>query len=489
MSSYNKLEKIFREYYTVKQINSLLHWDHAVLMPSNSNDSRILQTEYLARLSYNILNKEYNLELIEQAKKENLSNLEKINLSLMEREITNTVILTENITAKIAIISAECEFKWRHAKKESNFKLVESSFEDLFLISKEAAEIKAAAKKISVYDTLLDSFEKSLNQKDIDVIFSAAKNTLPNIIDNIINKQLPSEKILSVDIDKQKIIAKEIMQIMKFDFTKGRLDDSTHPFCGGYSGDVRLTSRYDQEKLLDGIAAIIHETGHGLYEQNLPFDWQLKPIGSSMGMIIHESQSLLMERNILSNKKFVSYLSQILKNHLGDHSSLSNENIYNNLNQVRKSLIRIEADEVTYPLHVMMRYEIEKDLFAGKIKIKDIPDIWNAKTKDLFGIEPKNDAEGCLQDIHWYAGLFGYFPCYFLGAIAASQFSSVINSEINNLDTQLENGDFTELNQWLTRNIHSQGSKYDFQELLSKVTANKLDIKYFYQYIQTKYKI
>ena len=489
MSSYKKLREIFKEYHIVGQVNSLLHWDHSVLMPNGSNDNRILQTEYLSKLAYNIITKQQNNELIDKAKQENLSRLESKNLELMERVVNNAVMLSKELTTKLSTLSAKCEFKWRQAKQESNFKLVQPHLEELFLLSKEAAIIKADKLQIPIYDTLLDSYEASLNQQTIDSIFGNAKAYLPRITDEIISNQKTSINLPETDIKTQKNIAKEIMQIMKFDFSKGRLDESTHPFCGGHYSDVRLTSKYDKKKLLDGIAAVIHETGHGLYEQHLPEDLQLQPIGSSMGMVIHESQSLLMERNILSNKNFISFLVNMLKKHLGEHSSLTIDNLCNNLQKVQKSLIRIEADEVTYPLHIMLRYEIEKDLFAGKIAIKDIPDIWNAKTKELFNIEPKNDAEGCLQDIHWYAGYFGYFPCYFLGAISAAQFSSVMNDDIKDMDKQLTNGDFSQINKWLIKNIHSQGSKYNFQELLYNVTGSNLDITYYYKYLQHKYKI
>ena len=278
------------------------------------------------------------------------------------------------------------------------------------------------------------------------------------------------------------------MKILGFDFTRGRLDKSEHPFCGGATDDVRITTRYSKKNPFSSLEGVMHETGHAMYELGLPKKWQYQPVGESRGMVMHESQSLLIEMQITRSLAFKKYLSKFLSNNFGfKGKEFSGNNLYTLGTRVKKSYIRVEADEVTYPLHIILRFNIEKMLLNKTLQVEDIPDAWNQEYKKLFGIDVDKDSNGCLQDIHWYAGLIGYFPTYTLGALTAAQFSYQLRKEIEDLDKKIIAGQFIDLMYWLKKNIHEKASFFSTNEVLEQVTNNSLNAKYFKEYITDRY--
>jgi carboxypeptidase Taq len=288
--------------------------------------------------------------------------------------------------------------------------------------------------------------------------------------------------------EQQKEVGLYLMNAIGFDFSRGRLDVSQHPFCGGAYQDIRITTRYNENDPFSSLEGIMHETGHAMYELNLPEQWKYQPAGQSRGMSMHESQSLLIEMQITRSKSFKKFLSNILKNKFGlDNKCWEVDNIYKIGTRVNKSFIRVESDEVTYPLHIILRFNLEQKIFNEDIKIRDIPELWNQEYKKLFDKEVDIDSNGCLQDVHWYAGLFGYFPTYSLGALTAAQLASQLRLDVLNLDDQVENGDFKELLQWLKVNVHSKASLYSSNEILQQVTNSNLNAKYFEDYIKNRY--
>jgi carboxypeptidase Taq len=278
------------------------------------------------------------------------------------------------------------------------------------------------------------------------------------------------------------------MKAMGFDFSRGRLDKSEHPFCGGATDDVRITTRYSEENPFSSLEGVMHETGHAMYELGLPQEWQHQPVGRSRGMAMHESQSLLIEMRITRSLAFKKFLSNLLKESYGfEGDKWSAKNLYTLGTRVNKSFIRVDADEVTYPLHIIMRFNLEKMIISREIRAKDIPDAWNAEYKKLFGIEVDNDLSGCLQDIHWYTGLIGYFPTYSLGALTSAQFARTLRAELPELDNEIEQGNFKHLFKWLQKNIHSKASFFSTNEVLEQVTNSSLNAKYFKEYINKRY--
>jgi carboxypeptidase Taq len=287
---------------------------------------------------------------------------------------------------------------------------------------------------------------------------------------------------------KQRALVLEVMKAVGFPFDRGRLDESQHPFTEGVPGDIRVTTRFDPDDVFNGLLGALHETGHAMYDLGLPQDWRDQPVGRARGMALEESQSLLIEMMVCRSRPFVRYVQPLLARHFGvTGPEWDVENLYGHLTRVQRGLIRVDADELTYPLHIMVRYELEQDLLSGKLAVRDLPEAWNASMEQRLGIRPANDVEGCLQDIHWAVGSFGYFPSYALGAVIAAQLYESVRSEVQGLDEQLARGEFTGLFDWLRKNVHGLGAKVPVQELLQGATGRPLSATSFIRYVEAKY--
>jgi carboxypeptidase Taq len=286
----------------------------------------------------------------------------------------------------------------------------------------------------------------------------------------------------------QKGLAKRLMQGLGFDFRHGRLDESHHPFCGGVPDDVRITTRYSEDHFVQALMGVIHETGHALYERNLPAEWRLQPVGQARGMTVHESQSLLMEMQAARSAQFCKHLSGLLRETFpGNDAALSPENLQLIYSRVEPGFIRVEADEVTYPAHVILRYGIEKALFRGDLQLADVPGVWNAEFKKLLGLDVPSDREGVLQDVHWYDGAFGYFPCYSLGAMTAAQLFEAAVAAHPEIPAEIEQGKFSTLQGWLKEHVHGLGSSLSTPELVTRATGRPLDVAVFKRHLERRY--
>ena len=491
MSSYNQLKNIFHDAALSSDIAGILHWDMSTMMPKNSRENRAEQLAYLSKVRHQLISSNKVGELILKAKDESLDDKNRANLREMEREYIMSSSLPSDLVEKISSASAKCEGIWEEARKKSDFKTVLPFLEELVMLTKEESLILSEKLNCSFYDALISKFEPQANEKDIKIIFENLEKFLTPFIDQIIEKQ-KNEEVLPINNlmtqEKQKEIGLFLMQKIGFDFTRGRLDTSQHPFCGGAYQDIRITTRYNEKDPFSSLEGIMHEAGHAMYELNLPSKWKYQPAGQSRGMAMHESQSLLIEMQITRSKAFKKFLSGVLKNNFNFiEACWDTENIYKIGTRVNKSYIRVESDEVTYPLHVILRFNLERKIFNENINMRDIPELWNQEYKKLFAKEVDKDSNGCLQDVHWYAGLFGYFPTYSLGALTAAQIASQVRKDINNLDQQIEKGNFDELINWLKLNIHSKASLYSTNEILQQVTNSELNAKYFMDYIKNRY--
>lgn len=278
------------------------------------------------------------------------------------------------------------------------------------------------------------------------------------------------------------------MKALQFDFNRGRLDVSHHPFCIGGHTDVRITTRYNTHEFISSLLAICHETGHGLYEQGVPLQWNDQPVGHINSMVMHESQSLLIEMQICKSAAFFEYISPLAQLFLGQQDGLSPTNLYRLVTQVKRSLIRVDADEVTYPLHVILRYEIEKMLFKDEIKIKDLPNYWNELMVNYLGLSTvSNDKDGVMQDVHWPSGAFGYFPAYTIGRLIAAQLFATYQKAQSNVYEHIKKGEFAPLKKWLTENVYQYASSLSTSEFLKRVTGETLNPAYFINHIKQKY--
>jgi carboxypeptidase Taq len=361
----------------------------------------------------------------------------------------------------------------------------------VFSLTRDKAHVLSKALNLSAYDALIDEFSPGLLSADIDKIFSTLSQRLPNLIQDAISLQARNEPLAltgKVTALKQKQLATEVMKNLGFIFENGRLDESEHPFTGGSPGDVRITSHFTAHDPLSGLMGVIHETGHAMYDFGLPSQWRDQPVGRDRGMAVHESQSLLLEMIVGRSRAFINYLQPLLAKHWGvGGAEWEAENIYRLANRVRRSLIRIDADELTYPVHVMLRYELEQKILDNKLRVADIPEAWNHAMENRLGIRPASDAEGCLQDIHWAGGAFGYFPSYALGAIIAAQFYESLRKDCPTLDDDLAAGQFTGLFAWLRENVHQHAAKLSTQALIKNATGKALTAAAWLRYVEKKY--
>ena len=491
MRAYTKLKEIFKDASLSSDIAGILHWDMSTMMPSNSRDQRAEQLAYLSKLSHDKISSNEVRDLILEAKSEELNQNETYNLREIEREHKLTSSVPSDLIQKISRTSAKCEGEWQDARKNSNFNLIKNSLGELIKLTKEEADILGKEFNLSPYEALVNKFEPGSSTKLIANVFDDLQHFLTPLIDTIIDKQR-SQNILPIQYkiseNQQKVIAEHIMKIIGFDFKRGRLDKSVHPFCGGSTNDVRITTRYNEDNPFSSLDGVMHETGHALYELNLPEKWSHQPVGKSRGMAMHESQSLLIEMQITRSLAFKTFLSKLLKDKFNIiDKSFDANNLYLLGTRVEKSFIRVESDEVTYPLHIILRFNLERKIFNNEIEVNDIPEAWNDEYKKLFDKKVEKDTDGCLQDVHWYAGLFGYFPTYSLGALTAAQFASQLRIDLPKLDLNIEKGKFDDLVNWLKTNIHEKASFFSTNEVLEQVTNSSLNAKYFKNYINNRY--
>ena len=491
MRAYTKLKEIFKDASLSSDIAGILHWDMSTMMPSNSRDQRAEQLAYLSKLSHDKISSNEVRDLILEAKKEDLNQNDLCNLREIEREHKLTSSVPSELVQKISRTAAKCEGEWQEARKNSNFNLIKKSLDELINLTKEEASILGKEFNLSPYEALVNKFEPGSDTQLIENVFDDLQQFLTPLIDTIIEKQ-KSQKILPIQYkinqNQQKDIAEYIMKIIGFDFKRGRLDKSVHPFYGGSTNDVRITTRYNEENPFSSLDGVMHETGHALYELNLPMQWSHQPVGKSRGMAMHESQSLMIEMQITRSLAFKKFLSKLLKNKFNImDNSFDPNNLYLLGTRVEKSFIRVESDEVTYPLHIILRFNLEKKIFNNEISVNDLPEAWNEEHKRLFDRKVEKDTDGCLQDVHWYAGLFGYFPTYSLGALTAAQFASQLRIDLPELDLNIEKGKFDDLVNWLKTNIHEKASFFSTNEVLEQVTNSSLNAKYFKDYINNRY--
>jgi carboxypeptidase Taq len=289
-------------------------------------------------------------------------------------------------------------------------------------------------------------------------------------------------------MDMQRAIATRLMARLGFDFEHGRLDTSLHPFCGGTPDDVRITTRYDEGNFRGALMGVLHETGHAMYERGLPAEWRRQPVGRARGMSLHESQSLLIEMQVCRSREFQTFVAPILRETFAASGpAWEAENLYRLGTQVERSLIRVDADEVTYPAHVILRYRLEKALLSGDLALKDLPAAWNDGMKTLLGIVPPDDRQGCLQDIHWYDGAFGYFPTYTLGAMTAAQLFDAAKRADPAILPGIQKGEFAPLMTWLRANVHGKASRFSTTEIVTQATGKPLDPTIFERHLRARY--
>ncbi len=492
--AYQQLESRFRRIALIGEAEGVLHWDYAAIMPSGGAEARSEQLAELGAIAHGLLVAPDTRDLLDTATNEadTLDDWQVANLREMKRRHKRASALDEDFVTRMARASSTSEQAWRRARAESDFSIVTQPLSTLIDMVREKADRIGAALNLAPYDALLDAFEPGARTASIDPVFDDLAAFLPDFLEDVLAHQARQPAIIKPEgpfpKSAQRELGIEFMKVLGFDFRHGRLDVSHHPFCGGVPDDVRITTRYDEDDFTSALMGVLHETGHALYSQGLPEDWRLQPVGEALGMSIHESQSLMMEMQVCRSRRFLEFAipkMQAAFNNPGPWWNIENMiRVYHN---VDRSLIRVDADEVTYPLHIIVRYRLEQKLLAGTLDVADIPEAWNASFADLVGTKVPDDAHGCLQDIHWFDGMIGYFPTYTLGAMTAAQFYQAACTQDPSIPAGITDGDFQPLVAWLRDNIHTTGRLESAPDLLTRVTGRPLEAAPFKAHLKSRY--
>jgi carboxypeptidase Taq len=486
-AAYPRLEALFARLSHLDQATGFLQWDMAAVMPEGGAESRGAQMATLNSLSHGLLTDSWVEGALDAALEEPLDAWQAANLREMRRDWRHAAALPGALVEKLSIAASACETIWRKARPADDFAAVVEPLTRLLALVRQAAEIKSQSLQVSRYDALLDQYEPGGSVAAIEPLFADLAAFLPGFIDAALERQAPPPSLPAGPYPPaaQKALGLEMMARLGFDFQHGRLDESAHPFCGGTPDDVRITTRYAETSVLPSLMGVIHETGHALYEQGLPLAWRHQPVGRARGMSLHESQSLLMEMQVCRSRGFCRFIAPRLAEHFGgawDHDAL-----FAASTRVRPDFIRVDADEVTYPAHVILRFQLEQALIGGDLAVPDLPAVWRQGMTRLLGIAPPNDRLGCLQDIHWYDGAFGYFPTYSLGAMTAAQLFAAAQRALPGLEDDIAAGDFRALRGWLRREVHGRASLLAGPDLLVAATGRPLDAEIFKAHLRRRY--
>jgi len=493
LAAYHELERTFKRLQAVNEAHGMLHWDMSTMMPPGGAESRGEQLAALAAVAHGQLTAARVGDLIDEAEHQGgLDGWQEANLKQMKRQWRSETAISEELVEKLTLASTSCEAAWRMARAESDFAALLPKFREVLALTREVAQAKAEALDCSPYDALLRQYEPDGSSLAIDVVFDDLAAFLPGFTEEVLAFQETLPPIEApqgpFEVHLQEELGRRFMGALGFDFSRGRLDVSLHPFCGGTSDDVRITTRYEEDDFTSALMGVLHETGHALYELGLPKDWRYQPVGAAMGMSFHESQSLLIEMQACRSFEFMEFAEPLIKDAFkGEGSSWEADNLYRLYTQVKKDFIRVDADEVTYPAHVILRYRLEKALVKGDLDPADLPGAWNEGLEALLGITPPNDRLGCLQDIHWYDGAIGYFPTYTLGAMTAAQLYAAALRANPDIPSSIAKGDFAPLVTWLRDNVHSQGCRWSGDELLTRATGEPLNADIFKAHLRKRY--
>ncbi|HOO75323.1 MAG TPA: carboxypeptidase M32 [Tepiditoga sp.] len=492
MENYEKLVQIIKKVSVYNQAVSLVGWDMETKMPKNAINARAEVISELSAEAFEIFTSPETGNILKKIEEKNeyelLNEKEKRIFEMTKREYYREKKVPADIVRNLSKLTSKGQLEWQEAKEKKDFGIFEETLEKLVEITIKMADIYGYEE--NRYDALLDLYEKGLTVKKLDKIIDTFKEELVGIIEKIKKSEKRNYDFMhkNYDIKLQEDLSYDILKDIYFDLDSGRLDVSIHPFTTKIGpDDVRITTRFREEDFTDSLYSTIHEAGHALYEQGISKEYEFTPLDTGASMAIHESQSRFWENIIGRSQSFVKYLLPKMQQYFSEFDNVNSDEFYKAINIVKPSLIRVDADEVTYNIHIMIRYEIERDLINGKIKVKDLPSVWNSKVKEYLGIIPENDSEGVLQDVHWAHASFGYFPSYMLGNLYSAQIYYTMKKDITDFDYLVEKGEFKPIVNWLRENIHNYGSMYDPSDLIVKITGENLNSQYFMRYIKEKY--
>jgi carboxypeptidase Taq len=506
MQAYRTLEQRFSRLSAIEDAIGILGWDRETTMPLGAAEGRAEQVATLEVMAHELLTSVEIADLLDGADQEASERdtardpgrdpgrdpWQAANLREMRRVYTHATAVPADLVAARSRAVSRCEVAWRQARQDSDFAGLLPLLSEVLLCERQVGQAKGAALGLSPYDALLDGHDPGARRADIDPLFADLRAELPSLIENALAHQStvppPPPMQGPFPLEAQRGLGLRLVSMLGFDLQRGRVDVSTHPFCGGATDDVRITTRYKEEDFSSALMGVLHESGHGLYEQGRPRQWLSQPVGQARGMSMHESQSLLVEMQACRSRAFAVYLAPLVQQVFGAAAAAWDADaLYRHYIRVQRGFIRVDADEVTYPAHILVRYEIEKALIAGDMALAELPAAFNTGIREMLGLIVPEDRLGCLQDIHWPGGAWGYFPTYTLGAMIAAQLFDAARRAEPDLMECIARGDFRPLVAWLRGHVHEAGSSLHTGEILTRATGRPLDAAVYRHHLRSRY--
>lgn len=493
MTAYADLAAHFGRASALSNAIGILQWDSDTLMPKGAVGTRADSLALLRVLHHGLVTDPRIGDWLPAAEADNaLGHWERANLREIHRLWTvETAVPADLVEASSQAVS-RCEMAWRTARAEADFGSLLPRLEEVLRLQREIGTAKGEKLGLSAYDALLNDYEPGGRSVRIDALFDDLAAFLPGFTEQVLEIQARRPALMEPEgpfpVEAQRALGLEMMKVVGFDFERGRLDVSTHPFCGGADNDVRITTRYDEADFSSALMGVLHETGHALYEQGRPAAYLHQPVGQARSMSVHESQSLLMEMQACRSREFITFAAPRMQAAFGGTGpAWAADNLWRLYTKVSRGFIRVDADEVTYPAHVILRYRLEKALIGGDMALKDLPGAWAEGMRDLLGVVPPDDRLGCLQDIHWPSGGWGYFPTYTLGAMTAAQLFDAACRTDDDILPGIAAGNFAPLLGWLRANVHGKASLLETDALLTEATGRPLDAGVFKAHLERRY--
>jgi carboxypeptidase Taq len=489
--AYDHLTRTYARLHRLGHLQSLAGWDQAAKMPPRGQGARAAALAEMAALLHRLRTDASLADAIARAEQEALSDMQRANLREIRRDWQRANALPEALVQRRQLAGSRCEHAWRTQRPGNDWQGFLLNFREVLAIAREEAALLSEHSGLTRYDALMDRYEPGMTSAMLDRLFGDLRGWLPGLIGGALERQERQPLIPPVgpfNVDAQRRLCERVMRLLDFDFDAGRLDVSAHPFCGGVPEDVRLTTRFTEADFLGSLLGTVHETGHGRYEQNLPRDWLGQPLAEARSMALHESQSLSFEMQLAGHPGFAALLAPMVVEAFGAQPAFEPGNLHRLMTRVKPGLIRVDADEVSYPAHIILRYEIERALIEGQVEAEDIPALWDEKMMQLLGIDTRgNYRDGPLQDVHWTEGGFGYFPCYTLGAMFAAQWFAAMRRALPGLDAGIAAGELAPVFDWLRENIWSQASRWTTDELAVRASGETLNPAHYKAHLEARY--
>ncbi|GGO00748.1 MULTISPECIES: carboxypeptidase M32 [Haloarcula] len=486
-STYEQFLDHVKRLHYVSDAGGVLQWDQQVMMPSGGTPARAKQSSALSTLHHDLLTDDQLGEWLDELEDADLDPEQEAVVREVRRDHERAVKVPADLVERISEASSNALPVWEEAKAEDDFEMYADTLEEMVELRREYAE--AIDPDRDPYEVLFEEYEPYLGIDTAEDVLTQLRDELVPLVDDVADSDVtladPFEG--TYDEDDQHALVEEALDTLGYDWDHGRLDTAPHPFSTGTQFDARVTTRFKPDDPMDAIGSTIHEFGHATYTLGLPQEAYGTPLGDNRDLSVHESQSRFWENHIGRSQPFWDLFTDTANEHLGIDATP--REFYEAANEVYEdNLIRVEADELTYHMHIVLRFEIERDLIRGDLAVEDVPEVWNDKMEEYLGVRPDTDAEGCLQDIHWTNGALGYFPTYTLGSVLAAQLDHHLREDVGDVDSLVREGDFDPIHDWLTENVHRHGARYETDDLVQEATGESFTADYFLDYADAKYR-